>query len=41
MPTEPGTRKAGNDADRLLVEIAREHGLPLITNEGYSLERHR
>jgi len=35
-PSEPGTA-SGNDADRLLVEIAKEHGLPLITNEGYSM----
>ena len=35
MPTEPGT-ESGNDADRALIEHARVHGVPLITNEGYT-----
>jgi hypothetical protein len=35
MPTEPGDA-SGNDADRLLVEFAKEHALPLITNEGFT-----
>lgn len=34
MPTEPGN-EAKNDADKAYVEVARERGLPLITNEGY------
>src|SRR5580704_11789456 len=34
MPTQPGS-EAGNDADEAYVAFAKEHRLPLITNEGY------
>jgi hypothetical protein len=34
MPTQPGG-EAGSDADKAYVAFAKEHGLPLITNEGY------
>jgi hypothetical protein len=33
--TEPGS-EAGNEADRALVAFAKQHALPLITNEGYT-----
>jgi hypothetical protein len=35
VPTLPGTEEK-NEADRALLAFANEHGLPLITNEGYS-----
>jgi hypothetical protein len=35
MPTEPGT-EAKNEADAALIECAKKHNLPLITNEGYT-----
>jgi hypothetical protein len=35
MPREPGTERS-NEADAALIEAARELGVPLITNEGYS-----
>jgi hypothetical protein len=34
MPTQPGT-EAKNDADKAYIDYAKQHGLPLITNEGY------
>jgi len=35
MPAKPGT-EVRNEADRALVALAVEHGLPLVTNEGYT-----
>jgi hypothetical protein len=35
MPREPGSEMS-NIADTALLDVAREHGLPLITNEGYT-----
>jgi hypothetical protein len=34
VPTEPGNER-GNGADRVLIATAKEHNVPLITNEGY------
>jgi hypothetical protein len=34
MPEQPDG-EAGNDADATYIAVAKEHGLPLITNESY------
>ena len=34
MPTKPGN-ESKNDADKAYIDFAKQHGLPLITNEGY------
>jgi hypothetical protein len=36
MPSEEAVEPTGSKADAFLIDYAKQHGLPLITNEGFS-----